>query len=218
MGNVALRLAPSGRRTPARGPAWRSCYATASIPKESYHGLYEDTSTFRPYSADVIPGFLQTHAYASALPCSITRFCDTPDDTPQAADAPVARFRIVHRAGHRFVLVIEEAVLRHRIADTPTTAEQPRYLPTAMTFPQVCLGENTETTTITRGPKTSPPSWLAFDGEITGTGRRRSAVAPGPTVPTARAQRVASCGCGVIWVIIDRDCPKGRAPATGVGP
>jgi transcriptional regulator with XRE-family HTH domain len=108
--------------------------------QESYHGLYEDTSTFRLYSADVIPGFLQTHAYASALLSSITRFCGTPDDTEQAADARVARSRIVHRPGHRFDLVVEEAVLWHRVADTPVMAEQLRYLLTATAFPQVRLG------------------------------------------------------------------------------
>ncbi|WHM38069.1 helix-turn-helix transcriptional regulator [Streptomyces sp. BPTC-684] len=109
--------------------------------QESYIPLYERTRVFRTYCCNVVPGVLQTHAYATALMRSISRFHDTPDDVGEAVEARLDRSaRVVREGDHRFALILEESVLRHRVGDAETMAGQLGYLLAAMAFPSVSLG------------------------------------------------------------------------------
>ncbi|WP_439673972.1 helix-turn-helix domain-containing protein [Embleya sp. MST-111070] len=109
--------------------------------QESYTAEFEGTRRFREYRCDVLPGFAQTHAYAQALLASVARFDRIPDDSQEAATARLARSSIVRTPGERtFVLLIDEAVLHHRIADDAVMAEQLDHLLTLMTFPAVSVG------------------------------------------------------------------------------
>ncbi|MEV8404108.1 helix-turn-helix domain-containing protein [Streptomyces niveus] len=109
--------------------------------QESYIPLYERTNVFRTYCANVVPGVLQTHAYASALLRSISEFHETPDDVTAAVEARLDRSAsFVRRGQRRFALVIEESVLRHRVGDAETMAGQLGYLLSAMAFPSISLG------------------------------------------------------------------------------
>ncbi|MEV0038556.1 helix-turn-helix transcriptional regulator [Streptomyces sp. NPDC050804] len=109
--------------------------------QESYLPLYERTKVFRTYCANVVPGVLQTHAYASALLRSISEFHETPDDVDDAVEARLDRSaRVVRGGNHRFALVLEESVLRHRVGNAETMAGQLGYLLSAMAFPSVSLG------------------------------------------------------------------------------
>ncbi|MFE3140557.1 helix-turn-helix domain-containing protein [Streptomyces scopuliridis] len=102
--------------------------------------LYERTRQFRVYCSNVIPGMIQTEAYAVALLSTIATFQDTPDDSPEAAASRVERSHVVHEGNHRFALLIEETVLRYRIGDADTMAGQLGYLLAVMTLPNVSLG------------------------------------------------------------------------------
>ncbi|MEU2797730.1 helix-turn-helix transcriptional regulator [Streptomyces sp. NPDC007117] len=102
--------------------------------------LYERTKTMRVYSSSVIPGMLQTRAYAAALLSEISRFNRTPDDSSAAADARVERSRVIRRAGRRFPILIEESVLRRQVGSTETMAEQLGYLLQVAALPTVTLG------------------------------------------------------------------------------
>ncbi|MYV98923.1 helix-turn-helix transcriptional regulator [Streptomyces sp. SID3343] len=109
--------------------------------QESYVPLYEQTRVFRTYCANVVPGVLQTHAYATALMRAISSFHRIPDDVTAAVDARLARSAHVVREGdHRFALLLEESVLLHRVGDEETMAGQLGYLLAAMAFPSVSLG------------------------------------------------------------------------------
>ncbi|MFG5723416.1 helix-turn-helix domain-containing protein [Streptomyces murinus] len=109
--------------------------------QESYVPLYERTRVFRTYCANVVPGVLQTRGYATALLGSISRFHGTPDDVADAVEARLARSAcVVHEGDHRFALLLEESVLRHRVGDAETMAGQLRHLLTAMALPSVSLG------------------------------------------------------------------------------
>ncbi|MEU5290976.1 helix-turn-helix domain-containing protein [Streptomyces umbrinus] len=108
--------------------------------QESGATLYERTRQFRVYCSDVVPGFLQTPGYASALLTSITAFRGTPDDVSRAVEARMRRNSVVREGDHRFALVIEESVLRHRIGDADTMAGQLGHLLSSMTLPSVALG------------------------------------------------------------------------------
>ncbi|MFH8407590.1 helix-turn-helix domain-containing protein [Streptomyces sp. NPDC018019] len=102
--------------------------------------LYERTRLFRVYCSNVIPGLLQTHAYAAALLSAINRFQGTPDDACEAATARLARSRVIREGRHRFLLLVEEAVLRYQLTGPGTMTGQLDFLLEAMAFPAVALG------------------------------------------------------------------------------
>ncbi|BCK69227.1 XRE family transcriptional regulator [Streptomyces platensis] len=108
--------------------------------QESRIPLYERTKLLRGYASHVVPGLFQTPAYASALLSVISRFHSTPNDTPEAVAARMARARVLHDAGHRFTMLVEESVLRHRIGDTKAMADQLGHLLSVMSLPAVSLG------------------------------------------------------------------------------
>ncbi|MBV6696627.1 helix-turn-helix transcriptional regulator [Kitasatospora aureofaciens] len=101
---------------------------------------YESTRLLRVYASNVMPGFLQAPAYATALLTSITRFKGYADDVTDAVAARVARSRFLYEGGHRFVVVLEESVLRYRIGDATVMAGQLCHLLTVMPLPSLSLG------------------------------------------------------------------------------
>ncbi|MFC9799077.1 helix-turn-helix domain-containing protein [Streptomyces bacillaris] len=103
--------------------------------------FFRQTELFRVYSSTLVPGLLQTEGYAAAVLGMSARFRDLPvDDSSEAARARVDRSRVIHERGHRFVLLIEEAVLHYRIGDADAMAAQLGYLLTAGALPSVSLG------------------------------------------------------------------------------
>lgn len=108
--------------------------------QNSYVPLFKSTQLFRVYSPTLVPGLLQTEGYAAGLLASIMRFRDAPDDVTEAVAARLDRSRIIHEPGHRFVMVIEEALLHYQLGDTEAMAAQLGYLLTAGALPSVSLG------------------------------------------------------------------------------
>jgi transcriptional regulator with XRE-family HTH domain len=108
--------------------------------QNSYLALYRSTETFRVYSTTFIPGVLQTRGYAQALLGTNARFLGLPDDSAEAATARLDRSEIIHEAGHRFVLLVEEAVLRYQLGDCEAMAAQLGHLLSAGALPAVSLG------------------------------------------------------------------------------
>jgi hypothetical protein len=102
--------------------------------------LWERTKVLKSYVGTVVPGWLQTDAYATALLSSIAVFHGTPDDVADAVAVRMQRRRLVQSGTRRFVAVLEEAVLRQVIRDAEVMAGQLGYLLEAMTFPGVSLG------------------------------------------------------------------------------
>ncbi|MGW3736999.1 Scr1 family TA system antitoxin-like transcriptional regulator [Streptomyces sp. NPDC005148] len=108
--------------------------------QESYVPLFERTKTFRIYCSNVVPGLLQTPAYATALLGEITSFRGTPDDVTEAVAARVDRARVLRESNHRFAILVEESVLRYQIGDASTMAGQLGHLLAVMSLPAVSLG------------------------------------------------------------------------------
>ncbi|WBB63617.1 helix-turn-helix transcriptional regulator [Streptomyces sp. WMMC500] len=102
--------------------------------------FFHETRLFRVYSSTLVPGLLQTEGYAAALLSGIADFRQIPNDAAEAAAARVRRSQVIHEAGKRFTLLIEEGVLRHQIGDTGAMAGQLGYLLTAGALPAVSLG------------------------------------------------------------------------------
>lgn len=102
--------------------------------------LYESTRHMRVYTSTVVPGLVQTPAYATALMGAITRLQKTPNDVDEAVAARMERNRVLRYGDHRFALVLEESVLRYRIGDTATMLGQLRHLSSVMSLPSLSLG------------------------------------------------------------------------------
>ncbi|MDT0343090.1 helix-turn-helix domain-containing protein [Streptomyces litchfieldiae] len=108
--------------------------------QEDLYALYEQTAVTRAYVSNVVPGFFQTPAYATALMSRFTDFHGTPNDISQAVAARVARSRFLYEGTHRFVVLMEECVLRYRIGDAETMTGQLQHLLAALPLPSVSLG------------------------------------------------------------------------------
>ncbi|MGI5518621.1 helix-turn-helix domain-containing protein [Streptomyces sp. CA-106131] len=108
--------------------------------QDSYVELYRSTELLRVYSPVLVPGLLQTEGYAQALLSLNARFLNIPDDGAEAAAARVQRSQVIHEPGHRFVFLIEEAVLSYQLGDADAMAAQLGYLLTAGALPQVSFG------------------------------------------------------------------------------
>jgi transcriptional regulator with XRE-family HTH domain len=108
--------------------------------QESVRPLYERTRVFKAYCPSVLPGWLQTPEYAAALLSSITEFRGTPDDVAAAVASRMNRNRILGSGNHRFVLLLEEAVLRYRIGGADVMTAQLSCLAMAAALPSVALG------------------------------------------------------------------------------
>jgi transcriptional regulator with XRE-family HTH domain len=139
--NQAADLIATNRAVDSMYVQWRRLTKTGLRRlQESRVPLYERTRLFRAYSSRVVPGFLQTEAYATALLTTVADFRQTPDDVTEAVAARLARSHVIHDGNHRFALLIEEAVLRYRLGDAATMAGQLGHLLTAMALPSVSLG------------------------------------------------------------------------------
>ncbi|MFC0844389.1 helix-turn-helix domain-containing protein [Streptomyces noboritoensis] len=108
--------------------------------QEDWYMLHQQAGMCRTYVSNVVPGFFQTPAYATALMQSITDFQGTPNDVTDAVAARIARSRFLYEGVHRFVVLLEEWVLRSRIGGPETMAGQLRHLLTVMPLPSVSLG------------------------------------------------------------------------------
>ena len=108
--------------------------------QESVRPLYERTRLFKAYCPSVVPGWLQTPQYAAALLSAITEFRGTLDDVTEAVSARMKRNRVLDSGNHRFVLLLEETVLRYRIGGKEVMAAQLARLAEASMLPLVALG------------------------------------------------------------------------------
>lgn len=108
--------------------------------QESTEDLYRQTRMFRVYVSDVIPGFLQTPGYATALLSSIADFRGTPDDVSDAVAARMRRNEVMSNRAHQFSFVLEESVLRYRLCSADTMAAQLGHLLGVMDLPNVAVG------------------------------------------------------------------------------
>ncbi|MFJ1876927.1 DUF5753 domain-containing protein [Streptomyces chartreusis] len=102
--------------------------------------LYDRTRQFRVYASHVMPGYLQTPGYTTALLHTIAGFRGTPDDVREAVEIRMRRARVIHEGDHRFATLIEEHVLNHRIGDQDVMAGQLGSLLSAMTLPSMSIG------------------------------------------------------------------------------
>ncbi|MGX1025373.1 transcriptional regulator with XRE-family HTH domain [Streptomyces ambofaciens] len=120
---------------------WRRLHRTGMRKvQQDWNTLHERTRVCRVYVSNVPPGFFQTPAFATALMEQITAFQGTPNDVAEAVAARIARSRFLYEGGHRYVVLMEESVLRYRTADPEAMRGQLRHLLAVMPLASVSLG------------------------------------------------------------------------------
>lgn len=107
--------------------------------QESRLPIHERTSTFRVYEHGVVPGLLQTRAYARALFGMIVNFREIHDDAEVAVAARLERQKGLHTR-RRYAFVLEEQALLAPVGNDAVMMEQLEYLLEAMRLPSVGLG------------------------------------------------------------------------------
>ncbi|MYZ36359.1 MULTISPECIES: helix-turn-helix transcriptional regulator [unclassified Streptomyces] len=138
---MAADLIAASRSADSMYVEWRRLQRTGLRRlQESYIPLFDRTRVFRIYCSNVVPGLLQTEGYARALLGSIAAFRGTPDDVSDAVSVRMERSRVIRQGDHRFALLVEESVLRHRVGGAEIMAGQLGYLLSVMALPSVSLG------------------------------------------------------------------------------
>ncbi len=108
--------------------------------QESVLPLWERTRLFRAYSSWIIPGAVQTTGYTRAVLRAIAERRELPDDVEDAVAVRADRLRLLREGDHRFVVLIEESVLRNVIGGAEVMAAQLGHLITVASVPSVSLG------------------------------------------------------------------------------
>jgi transcriptional regulator with XRE-family HTH domain len=102
--------------------------------------LYEQTTLFRIYEHNVIPGLFQTADYSAAMLSFWIDFLETPNDLDDAVATRMERQRVIYQRGKRFAVVLEEQALRTWFGDAETQAGQLDRLLAVMSLPNVSVG------------------------------------------------------------------------------
>lgn len=140
-GDQAADLVAANRQADQMYVQWKKLHRHGMRrAQEEVLPLYTRTRRLRVYCSNVVPGILQTEAYATALLSTIARFQGTPDDAPVAAASRVERSGVLHEGDRRFAFLLEETVLRYRVGPAETMASQLGYLLAVMALPHVSLG------------------------------------------------------------------------------
>ncbi len=103
-------------------------------------GRYEQTSVFRIYEHNVVPGLFQTADYCAAMLSFWIGFLQTPDDLDAAVAVRMQRQQVIYERGRRFAVVLEEQALRTLFGDIEVQAGQLDRLLTVMSLPSVSVG------------------------------------------------------------------------------
>jgi transcriptional regulator with XRE-family HTH domain len=108
--------------------------------QESVLPLWERTRLFRAYSSWLVPGAVQTRDYTRAALRAIAERRELPDDVEEAVAVRTDRLRLLREGEHRFIVLLEESVLRNVIGGADVMAGQLGHLITVASLPTVSLG------------------------------------------------------------------------------
>lgn len=121
---------------------WRRAERTGLLHLNvQVRSLFEQTRLLRAYSSKVVPGLLQSAGYTTAVLSAIRDSRKVPVDDVEAAVAErMARQHVLREGEHRFVFIVEEAVLRYRVGEPDVMAAQLGHLLELSSLPSVSLG------------------------------------------------------------------------------
>ncbi|MFI7291753.1 DUF5753 domain-containing protein [Streptomyces anulatus] len=134
-------------------------YLKGGLGKAQRSGIYQETRSFRVYSCGVLPGMLQTEAYARAILRKIRRFRSLPDDVEDAVQARLERSAATLR-GNQVSVLIEESALYMPMTDLRQHAKQLEHFMSAIGRPNLAFGIIPH---MSRRPVWPIESFYAFD-------------------------------------------------------
>lgn len=102
--------------------------------------VYERTRFFRIYEPAVIPGLLQTHAYAVAVLSTFIDFVRIPDDAEDGAVARVERQLVLTHGDRHFHMVLGEQALHTNVGGSTVMTAQLEHLLAVAKLPRLRLG------------------------------------------------------------------------------
>jgi transcriptional regulator with XRE-family HTH domain len=107
---------------------------------DSYIGLEAAASVVRTYEAQVVPGLLQTEAYARAI-IEATSLNVVPAEIEERMGVRISRQDLITRSTDRvqLVAVLDEAVLRRQVGGPEAMQEQIRHLIEMAELPNVVI-------------------------------------------------------------------------------
>lgn len=101
---------------------------------------YQQTSVFRIYEHNVIPGLFQTADYSASMLRFWIDFLGTANDLDEAVQTRTQRQQVLYRGGKRFVVILEEQALRTWFGTAEVQSAQLEHLLTMMALPNVSIG------------------------------------------------------------------------------
>jgi transcriptional regulator with XRE-family HTH domain len=111
----------------------------ADLPNIAVAGLEEDASAIWQYSTQLVPGLLQTEAYARAVLGAI-RLDSKPGDIDRRLDLRLHRQALLSRAdAPEYWAILDEAVVRRQVGGPAAMAEQLGHLIEVARLPNVTL-------------------------------------------------------------------------------
>ncbi|MFC9964360.1 DUF5753 domain-containing protein [Nocardia ignorata] len=112
--------------------SYSSWYAAADDGLEplqrSLIDIESETKYQRSYSPEILPGLVQTLAYARTILSKCTTVLGVPDDSEATAAVRMQSQAVLDAPGHRFHLLIGEAALRRTVGSHAIMAAQIRKL------------------------------------------------------------------------------------------
>ena len=115
-------------------------HAFGDIPYSVYIGLETDAASLRVYEPQVVPGLLQTHAYAEAVVAGALPEA-TPKDIQRRVEVRIRRQERIRETKHplRLWAVLDESVLRREVGGRQVMAEQLEHLNQLTRLPHVTV-------------------------------------------------------------------------------
>lgn len=122
-------LIASLRNVEAQWAEWKRVAAAGHAQRQRRAIETESRAALqRVYAPIVLPGLLQTEAYARAVLHQCIQFLGTPDDLDEAVAARMQRQQVLCRSRHRFILLADEAALYTTVGDDAVMVNQLRHL------------------------------------------------------------------------------------------
>lgn len=121
---------------------WRRQMRTGlRLAQETAVRRYERFRLLRIYERTVLPGLFQTAAYSNESMAQWVRFLGIPDDHEAATATRLASQKVLRSGSlRRFVVLLEEQVLRTRFGSPDVMAGQLDHLLSLLTLPRVSVG------------------------------------------------------------------------------
>lgn len=134
-------LIASRRNIDSQYIEWRRALRAGTKRRQELQRRWEhEAQLVRIYEPLLIPGVLQTPAYATKIVSTAVSFYDIPDDIEQSVETRLARADALYSGARRFHIILGEQALRSRLGSVEILQGQLGRVLEASTLPRLRLG------------------------------------------------------------------------------